>query len=299
MDEGDVIGDGGLNNYLPDLSVDESTDRSRQLIVKQHRDFEPEVCNGPARIISPDYSIQTDWDAPLIAKNFAISQKISHILNEDWELSGRRWGSGLPESFCFSGLWELLDRPHPGNGHIVSSVGLTGPYDLDRSRSSGQPRRSNHQDAIQTGRLSTTAATAITTGPNSPAPKDANVVTAPSPIPAISEPCLRPCRQSRRQPSANGKPHTATGNSDTVRSSTLDSRLPRSGGRPEPGRNRTAACPAMQAGNHRTANAQKLRSFIVLRVFIPMACSGCVANSSEEPKRTSLGAAIMQPSRPR
>ena len=162
----------------------------------------------------------------------------------------------------------------------------------------GQPRRASHQDAIQIGRLSTTAATAIATGPNSPAPNDTNVVMAPNPMPAITEPFRRPCRQRRRQPSANGKPHTATGKSDTVRSRTLDSRIPKSGGGTDPGRNRTAACPAMQAGSHRSASAQKLRLFTMLRVFIPTACIGCAANSSEEPKGTYLGAAIVQQSSP-
>ncbi len=43
------------------------------------------------------------------------------------------------------------------------------------------PRRTNHSQAIQTGRLNTAAQTAMATGPSSPATTVACTVSAPNP----------------------------------------------------------------------------------------------------------------------
>lgn len=91
-----------------------------------------------------------------------------------------------------------------GTGHSITSVTSSGTVircslpafrirlssrEADLS-TCGQPLRLSQSQAIQTGRLSKIAQTAIAIGPSSPAKTEAATVTAPSPAPA-SQAALR------------------------------------------------------------------------------------------------------------
>ena len=89
-----------------------------------------------------------------------------------------------------------------------------------------QPRRASHSAAIHTGRLSTTAATTIASGPSNPGSSDAAAVTVASPEPTPQAARRNPSHHNRRHASASGRPQGATKTSEGAAANTIGNHIP-------------------------------------------------------------------------
>ena len=148
-------------------------------------------------------------------------------------------------------------RVYPDN-KVIRSFG---------KRARGYRLRSTSRQTSQTGELSTTAYTAIATGPSSPANKDAPTVADPSTAIVAHAAAGYPRRRSRLQASASGRPHGAI----TINESQACGSI----GNPNPRNTDVAAIPAGSQTSEPRVKAERTRAHDVETPASEIFCGFC------------------------
>ena len=132
-----------------------------------------------------------------------------------------------------------------------------------------QPRRASHSAAIHTGRLSTTAATTIASGPSNSSSSDAATVTVPSAAPMPQAARRNPSHDNRRHASASGRPQGATTISEGAAINTIGNHIPVISDGVLSGMKRNAVVVTTPTGSQSSASGQNPRRLVDPRSFMP------------------------------